>query len=280
LTLGPGSIWTQADTADYLGDRGRTACGDIDLTASRSGVSKLIGFNRPNEEVVAMKVSEIMTRKPITVKPNTPLKDLIERIVVADVGCLPVTDDEGNLLGLVTETDLLSKEAYAAVRHHRFAKLAVDISGRGKWLVKSGGAVAADCMTKHLAICTSDEDVRGAARRMLEHGIKHLPVVEDFRLVGIVTARDILRMFDRSDEAIAEEVAAALVSDRMPDEHHVWFSVSDGVVTLAGVVRGYRDDQLVVSVVQNVVGVIDVVNRLHHRERNSVSTPRVGIGPW
>jgi CBS domain-containing protein len=229
-----------------------------------------------------MKVAEIMTRRPITVSPDTPLKELIERMMGADVRSLPVTDAAGHLLGLLTEADLVSKEAYGTVRHRHLAMLADVISGREHhWVAKAAGAVAADCMTEKVVTCSAEDDVRVAARRMLEHGIKHLPVLDGARLIGIVTARDILRVFDRPDRDIAADVGATLTGNScLPDDHHVRFSVADGVVTLVGDVRYGWDEPVVVSIVQGVPGVIDVVSELHHREPNPASVPGGGLGPW
>jgi CBS domain-containing protein len=233
-----------------------------------------IGLMRKGAE---MKVGDIMTTELVAVAPNTPFKEVVERLVRSDVSSLPVVDDRGKLVGLITEADLISKEAYGG--HRRALSLLADVlSARDHhWITKAVGSVAADVMTRTVSGCRSDEDVRTAARRMLELGIKHMPVVDAGALVGIVSRHDILQMFDRPDGAIADDVQRVLSDSRnMPEDHHVRFFVEQGVVTLTGDVRHKWDMPIVVAMVQPVAGVIDVINRLHHREPN----PRSSSSRW
>ena len=136
---------------------------------------------------------------------------------------------------------------------------------------------ASEVMTTEVITCGPDDDVRAVARRMLEQRVKRLPVVEAGRLVGMVSRQDILSMFDRPDEDIVSEVRQMLRKNtNMPDEAHIRFSVDAGIVTLTGDVRYVWDEPIVVSMVRGIDGVIDVVSRLHHRERN----PRTSTAPW
>jgi osmotically-inducible protein OsmY len=96
-----------------------------------------------------------------------------------------------------------------------------------------------------------------------------MPVVDDDRVVGIVSRHDVLKVFVRPDALIREEVERALRTDpNRPDDAHVRCEVSEGVVTLSGDVRFQWDIPVVVALARNVEGVIDVVDRLHNREPN------------
>jgi len=219
-----------------------------------------------------------MTAEVVSVEPETPLKDVIDLLVRSEVSGLPVVDAGGKLVGLVTEADVISKGAYGNRRHRALALLGDVLSGRDhRWVTKAAGLVATDVMTKNLIVCHPDEDVRVVARRMLEHGVKRMPVVEAGVLAGIVSRHDILVMFDRPDQAIAADVERSLANDRnLPDDQRVRFSVDDGIVTLTGDVRYEWDEPIVVSVVRGVPGVIDVISCLHHREPN----PRPPTEAW
>ena len=222
-----------------------------------------------------MKVGDIMTTDLVSVAPDTPFKEVVERLVHSDVSSLPVVNDRGKLAGLITEADLIAKEAYGG-RRRALGLLADVLSARDhRWVAKAGGSVAADVMTRNVIGCGSDDDVRSVARRMLEVGVKRMPVVDAGTLVGIVSRHDILEMFDRPDTAIAADVRGLLSDDlNMPEDHHVNFSVQQGVVTLTGDVRYQWDAAIVVAMVRNVAGVIDVVGHLHHRQPNPrASTP-------
>lgn len=224
-----------------------------------------------------MKVRDVMTTEVVTVGPATSLKDVIEQMVRAGVSGVPVVDGD-RLLGIVTEADCISKEAYGHRRRRALALLGDVLTGRDHpWVAKAAGLAAADVMSAHPVVCRPGDDVASAARTMLEHGVKRMPVVEDGRLRGIVSRQDVLRTFDRSDDAIAGDVAEALTTHpNLPDDCHVRSSVADGVVTLVGDVRYEWDEAAVVAIVRSVPGVLDVVSTLRHRHRN----PRTSANPW
>lgn len=224
-----------------------------------------------------MRVSDVMTSDLVTILPDTSFKEAVELLVRSEVSALPVVNAEGQLVGLITEADLISKEAYGTRRRRALALLADMMSVRDHpWVTKARGSVASDIMTRSVVVCRSDEDVRTVARRMLEQDVKRMPVVDDEHLVGIVSRRDILKMFDRPDVAIAADVKRVLTDDLiMPEDRHVRFSVDRGVVTLTGDVRYGWDDPIVVSIVRDLPGVLEVVSQLHHREPN----PRVPSEP-
>jgi CBS domain-containing protein len=227
-----------------------------------------------------MKVDAIMTRDVVTAAPETSYKDVVERLVDRGVSALPVVDAHGSLVGIVTEADLVAKMAYPGRRHRALAVLADVVSGRERhWVTKARGWSAADVMTRDVDTCTPDEDARAVVRRMLAHGVKRVPVVEDGRLVGIVARQDVLRSLARPDAEIAEDVCRLLRTDpSRPDELSVSCSVQDGEVTLTGDVRYHWDEAIVVAMVRGVEGVADVESRIRHREPDP-DCPTL-VWPW
>jgi len=218
-----------------------------------------------------VRVIEVMTPDPVVVAPDTPYRALIERLVATDVSGLPVVNGEGKLVGVVTEADVISKQAYGGHRRRALAVLADVVSGREHhWVTKAVGSTAADIMTTPVVVCHPYDDVRSAARKLLEAGVKRLPVLDaNQRLVGIVSRPDILRMFDRPDAQIAADLEQVLSrGENMPEDSHVHYSVDRGAVTLTGDVRYRWDEEIVVAIVGDRPGVIDVVSHLRHREAN------------
>lgn len=220
-----------------------------------------------------MKISDVMTNNVVSVTPDAPFKDVVQRMVDRDVSGLPVLDGSGNLVGIVTEADLVAKGAYGGRRHKAVAVLADALSAREHhWATKAVGSVAADVMSRKVVVCEPDDDVRSGARRMLQRGVKRMPVVADGKLVGIVSRHDLLETFARSDDAITHDVRTVVTTHpNRPDDCHVDFTVESGVVTLTGDVRYPWDESRVVALVLAVHGVIDVVSRLRSREAD----PRV-----
>jgi CBS domain-containing protein len=223
-----------------------------------------------------MRIVEIMTSEPVTVRADASVGDIAQRLVDHGVSGLPVVDERGQLIGIVTEADLIPREAYP--RRRRALGLLSDVwhGRRHQWAKKTAGSVAADVMTTPAVSCRPDEDVRVAARRMLERGVKRLPVVEHDRPVGIISRHDVLRVLNRTDEAIQADVATLLNGLNRPDQSRVHCSVEGGVVHLAGDVRYAWDKEIVAAMARSVDGVIDVVSDVHNREPN----PRPAPSPW
>lgn len=193
------------------------------------------------------------------------MKDIAERLVRSGVTAVPVVEADGVLVGIVTEADLIAKPALGD-RRSRSAAVIDLLSGRTRsWAAKASGMTAADLMTRDVMVCQPDDDVRAVARRMLQRGVKSIPVMAG-ELVGMVSRRDILRMYDRTDSEIITDIATL----DYPDNSTVDIEVADGVVTLAGRAMSPVDVSVVAAEVERVRGVTAVVN---HLEADDVRRP-------
>jgi CBS domain-containing protein len=225
-----------------------------------------------------MRVRDVMTSDPLVVGPNTPFKEIIDVLVEHRIGGLPVVDDNGELVGIVTETDLITKAAFADQRRGAMSVVGALLAGRDpNWLKKASGLEAGKVMTRRVVTAEPNEDVHVAARRLLEHRVGRLPVVQEGRLVGIVSRSDLLRPFHRSDDIIAADIGAKL-ADRVVLErgHNVSFSVSAGVVTLVGTVEFPRDVETVEAMAKAVPGVVAVQNEVTATLPESDRGPVIG----
>lgn len=213
-----------------------------------------------------MKVKDVMTTDVLTVRPETSFKDTVELLVENRVSGVPVVDTNDRILGLVTEADLVSKKAFD-LRHRRpLAAVAELVSGARRWAEKAAGLTAGQLMSDRVVTVTAGMDVRAVARKMLDLGVKRFPVVDDDgRLIGIVARQDLLRAFHRPDADIAAEIDLKL-SDPLyaPEDHSVTAVVEDGVVTLLGSVRFSGELPVVLGLVSNVPGVVQVDSRLRY----------------
>ena len=207
-----------------------------------------------------MKIRSVMATAVVTVTPETTLKDAAAKLVRFGISGMPVIDDAKHVLGVLSEADILAKEAGAAPRE-----------GMLTWLLDGGGISRArleartveEAMTAPALTIGPERTVREAAARMLDDGINRLPVVENGLLVGIVTRADLVRAFARSDEEIRREIEAEVVRQTLwLDPSSFTVDVRDGIVTLAGVLDSEADIELLREFVRRVPGVVSVRSEL------------------
>jgi CBS domain-containing protein len=151
-----------------------------------------------------MKVKELMSEGVITVAPDATLKEVAALLVEHGISGVPVVGADGALLGVVSEGDILLKERGADRE-----------SGLLRWLLggvsieaeKLEARTASDAMTSPAVTIAPNRDVYQAARLMTDEGIKRLPVVDGHgSLLGIVTRRDLVKAFARSDDDVEREI--------------------------------------------------------------------------
>jgi CBS domain-containing protein len=217
---------------------------------------------RPSRPV---EVRHLMTSSPPTVAPTATVKDIAHVLLEHDVSCVPVVGVGEQLAGVVSEADLVCREGYPTVRSHHLAALIDEAVAehRHHWTARAEGLTAQEIMTTDVVTCAPTETVGIVVRRMLHHGVRTLPVVEDGHLVGVLSSHDILGLFERPDGEILAGVIDLLADPLWaPDCHAVEVHVSDGVVMLTGSVRHPSDKRLVRNLVDDVPGVVEVVDRL------------------
>lgn len=227
-----------------------------------------------------MQVEQVMTSAVVCVHPDTTYKEVVRELLEHDVSGMPVVDDDRRLVGVVTEADLLSRAGYKGGSSRALAVLADVLSAREHhWASKARGWTAGELMSRDVASCAPDTEVRIAAREMLDRGVTRLPVVQDGHVVGIVARQDVLRALIRADADIASDIEHLLTTDlNRPDDHHVVATVKDGRVTLTGDVQYPHDAPVVVAMVRSVEGVIGVESHLRSRER--VPRSMAPTWPW
>ncbi len=230
-----------------------------------------------------MKIEELMTRDVVTVGPEMPLKDVASILAERRISGLPVVGDQHNVLGVVSEADILVKEQGPEPRH----------GGLFGWLLEGGrvdeGKLAArtagDAMTSPAIAIRPEKQVSEAARLMTESGIKRLPIVDaDGKLVGIVTRSDLVRAFARTDAEIEREIREQIVKHALwIDDEKLDIRVERGEVTLSGQVGRRSDAELLPPFVERVPGVVSVASTLtwdwDDRKKLEPSDPHVPIPP-
>lgn len=207
-----------------------------------------------------MRLNELMTTDIITVGPDAPLKEAARRMIEAGISGLPVTDDDGALVGVITEADFVANEAgrrapkRAGLLRHWLQADEMPVRER---LVK-------DVMSADVKTLPPEADHAEAARTMQREGIKRIPIVgDDGRLVGIVSRGDILRAFNRPDAVIISEIKDHILREVLwIDPKSIEVTCDDGNVVLSGRLETRSDAQLLAELTRRLDGVASVSDQL------------------
>jgi CBS domain-containing protein len=211
-----------------------------------------------------MNIETLMTKNVVTATPDTPLKRVARMLTRYRISGVPVCDADGNVLGVVTEADILCKEQ----------GFSPEPGGLLGWLFEKADAegahmlarTAGEAMTTPPVTIAPKASANEAARIMITRHINRLPVVEDGLLVGIVSRADLVRAFHRSDEEIERELNEdVLLRQLWLSPHDVHVSVEDGVVELAGMVENKTQAQLVAAYALRVPGVVQIESQITWR---------------
>ena len=204
-----------------------------------------------------MKVRDVMTGSVVSVSPATPLNELARLLSERTISGAPVVDVDGVGLGVVSEADLVAKQA----RRPLSRRSALDwIFGErlSSWERRAREAsTVAQAMTAPAVTVSPDRPLREAAALMVDEGVNRLPVIEAGRLVGIVTRADLVRAYLKRDDEILRTVRDEVIQHTMgldPDELRV--EVGEGIVRLAGTV----DRRSTATILEKLIGLVEGVD--------------------
>ncbi|MEL5955931.1 CBS domain-containing protein [Streptomyces sp. CLV115] len=208
-------------------------------------------------------VDDVMTKTVVTVTPDTEFKEIADAMERWKVTAVPVVDEGGSVVGVVSEADLLPKEEF----HERPPGM-IDQMRRLGDTAKAGSVRAGELMTGPAVTIEPGASLPRAARLMAGRRIKRLPVVDaDGRLKGIVSRADLLKIFLRPDDDLAAEIRHEVVDRLFPNSRRdVKVGVTGGVVLLTGRVPDSALIPVAARLAQSVEGVVGVECRLEGPE--------------
>jgi CBS-domain-containing membrane protein len=213
-------------------------------------------------------VKDVMSTHVMAVRPNAGYKQMAAMLHDRQVSAFPVIDEDNKVIGVVSESDLLVKEALEGT-------VPGTLRGLAQWHVRSQvtAITAADLMTQPAVTIGPDEPVSHAARLMYNKRVKRLPVIsDDGTLIGIVTRSDVLSVYRRPDAAIAREILEDLILGKLLcDPARFTVIVKDGVVTVAGAPETSLIGHDIINAIRPMEGVVAVRDQLSY----PVDTPRL-----
>jgi len=145
-----------------------------------------------------MKASEIMTREVIAVQPDTPVSEIARLLNRSDVSGVPVVDPNGTVVGIITELDLILRNARLHFPTYiRILDSIIYLQDPRRYrqdLQRALGTTAEEIMTREVISITPDTDVEDIATLMVEKRVNPIPILEGKRLVGIISRADLIRL--------------------------------------------------------------------------------------
>lgn len=204
-------------------------------------------------------VKDVMSTHVVAVRKNASFKEIAATLRQQRVSAFPVLDDDDKVIGVVSEADLLTKEALGDAAPGMLGGIL-----RHREQAKAEGTTAADLMTKPPVTIEPDAPVENAARLMYNRRVKRLPVTtDDGRLIGIVARSDVLSVYSRSDAEIRREISESVILDKVfADPGLFTVTVKDGIVTILGNPESTPVGRNIIDTAKHVEGVVAVRDRL------------------
>jgi len=220
-----------------------------------------------------MLVKQVMNSPAITVLPSATLVEAARTMLDHRISGLPVVDLDGKLRGIITEGDFLRRtEIDTETRRPRWLEYFLDTGRIADEYTHAHGRKVEEVMQTNPITCRPDEPLESIVELMQRRHIKRLPVVENGRVVGVVSRADLVRALLPllvslkpqelvPDWKIATTIEACLKAETWPGSL-IQTKVKDGVVTLTGTVFDQRQQEAMHVLVENVPGVRSIVDEL------------------
>jgi CBS domain-containing protein len=220
-----------------------------------------------------MKAMDVMVRDVVTVKPDSSVADAIKLLNEHDVSALPVVNGDGEVIGVISEADLIRREELHTEKHRPWWVEAVTpASTLAEEFAKSHGHKVSEIMSTQV-VSASEETPLGEIANLLEkYRIKRLPILKDGKLVGIVSRSNLIQALASSQHSIQpgtgvdRDIRLELLS-RLSEQSWTDFGsrnviVTDGIVHLWGLVGSEQERKALVSMAEEVPGVTRVSDEM------------------
>ena len=213
-----------------------------------------------------MKTSDIMTRSVVSVTPETSIVDAARLMVLRHLSGLPVVSTDGAVIGILTEGDLLGRaETGTATHHPRWVELLLGPGRLADEFTRAHARKVGEVMTTDVASATSETDLADLVQLMNKRRVKRLPVIDNDRLVGIVTRANLVRALVKalikepsggvSDDEIRKAILRSIDAERWAPRFAIDVVVKDGIVDLSGEITDERLRIALQVLIENVSGV-------------------------
>lgn len=219
-----------------------------------------------------MNVASIMSSPVIGIPPTASIAEAIKLMLSKRISGLPVVTADGMLVGMLSEGDLMRRRELGTLKHRaRWIEFLVGDTKLADEYIQTHGRQVSEVMTSEVISASVTTRLEECVNLMLGHDIKRLPILEDGKLVGIVSRADVLhallcqlpaRGAQISDARIRADIFAELKGENWINSDAIVVTVKDGAVVLSGAIFNERTRQALTVVAENVPGVKSVAEQL------------------
>jgi CBS domain-containing protein len=220
-----------------------------------------------------MNAMDVMVRNIVTVKPDDDVTDVIKLLTEHDISALPVVDDEGAVIGVISEADLIRREEIGTEKHRPWwLEALTPASILAEEFAKSHGRRVAEIMSANIVSASEDTPLEEIAALLEKHRIKRVPILRDGKLVGIVSQSNLVQALAssqpqpgasaESDREIRLELLNRLSKQDWTDFGSRNVIVSDGVVHLWGLVGSPEEHKALIALAEEASGVVRVADEM------------------
>jgi CBS domain-containing protein len=220
-----------------------------------------------------MRAIDVMVHNVVTVRPDTDVAEATKLLAEHDVSALPVLDQDGNLIGILSEADLIHRAEIGTEKHRpRWLEAVTGATTLAEEFAKSHGKKVGEVMTTGVISVTEETPLSDIATLFERKRIKRVPVVQDGKLVGIVSRANLIQALasaagriDQNDET-DRQIRLQLLS-RLKDQKWTGFgerniTVSNRVVHLWGLVGSEEEHKALLALAEGVSGVSSVSDEM------------------
>ena len=222
-----------------------------------------------------MQVRTIMSSPVITIEPRTTIHTAVEKLLQARLSALPVVNEKGELLGIISESDLLHRIEIGTqkTRPHWLAFLLGPGPSANDY-TQAHARYVDEIMTPDPVCIDVDASLDDVVKTMEQHKVHRLPVLSKGHMVGIVSRADLLRALIRSDNAqsspqepiadarIEKMILAAIEAQQWSTPNAIRLKVENGQVTLSGTIFDERERTAIIVTAENIAGVTKVIDEM------------------
>jgi CBS domain-containing protein len=220
-----------------------------------------------------MNAADVMVRQVITVRPDDSVAEAVKLLTANDISALPVVDETGTVVGVLSESDLVHRAEIGTEKHHPWWLEAVMPASRlaGEF-AKAHGRKVKEIMSTRPVTASENASLGEIAMLLERHRIKRVPIVHDGKLVGIVSRSNLIQALasslahtesvTESDRQIRSDILDQLGAQKWTDFGERNVIVENGVVHLWGMVNTPEERKALLALAESVPGVVSVSDEM------------------